>query len=126
MRNWTQPGLPDGSFRVSLRGATAQYRSLRIEAAQESTRLRMLSLLNMGPLVTDLVEMRRQTRIPPNYEYCAYNFDDGRLADNLWGEDRGSAPVPLVPAGNVIGYVHSHPTPSALFPSKKRVIYVVF
>lgn len=113
--DWVQPGLPDRNFRISLRGATAEYRPQPIAPSQQAVRIRMMNLLSAGALVSGLAEIASRTREPPNYEFSGYIFDDGRIPRVYSDQDRGAAPVPPIPPGAVIGYVHSHPTPAALF-----------
>ena len=113
--NWTQPGLPDSNFRVSLRGATREYRPQAINAGQQRIRARMMGLLTSGPLTAGLAEICRRTRIPPNYEFSGYIFGNGSIPRVYTDRDRGAASVPPVPTGTVIGYAHSHPTPEELF-----------
>ncbi len=113
--NWTQPGLPNRNFRISLRGGTAEYRPQPITPGQQAIRVRMIGLLNAGPLVSGLAEIGLRTRVPPNYEFFAYILGDGRIPRFYSARDRDHAAVPPVPSGTVIGHVHTHPTPDALF-----------
>ncbi len=123
--NWTQPGLPDRNFRISLRGSMAEYRPQPIDPSQQALRQRMIGLLTAGPLVSGLAEIGRRTRVPPNFEFSGYISGNGTIPRIYSIRDRGSAPVPPVPVGPVIGYVHSHPTPAALFAPPSADDYTV-
>jgi hypothetical protein len=113
--DWTQPGLPDRNFRISLRGGMEEYRPQPIDPSQQALRQRMMGLLTARPLASGLAEIGRRTREPPNFEFSGYILGNGTIPRIYSIRERGSAPIPPVPSGPVIGYVHSHPTTAVLF-----------
>jgi len=112
---WNGPGLPLESFRVFIRGSRAEYRPENISESNRQLRSRTLNMLRShGSLLSaGLIGIIQQTSSLNGIEHSAFILNDGQVTSISRGTG-SHAPVGTPPAGNVIGFVHTHPTPAAV------------
>lgn len=111
---WSGPGLPLVPFRVAIRAGTAEYRPAPINAENRQLRDRALGLLGGSTrLATDLAGLIQLTISAGRREHAAYFRPDGTVVGTLMGEP-DSAQMPPRPAGELVGFVHTHPVPDTV------------
>lgn len=112
---WNGPGLPTQPFQVGVRLGTAEYRPEPLTEANRQTRERIIGMLTRSGsrLASGLRRLIQTTSESGGLEYSGYIRSDGRITDVAEG-DRNYAPGSQPPAGDVIGYVHTHGVPATV------------
>lgn len=108
--NWVANDLPTVRFRIGLPGGSAEYRPEPISLVNQQTRQRVLSMLatTQHPLSASLLDAIDRTRTTGGLEHSAYILESGAFTV-LQSGSRFHAPMGQLPAGNVIGFMHTHP-----------------
>ena len=105
--DWTSP------FRVYIRASYEEYRPEKINQINSQRRKQMLDLLTKTDLPKYLYDIIGKT-ISTGLEYNAYISSDGVLLQVQKGEKDKIEIKPPSTTEKIIGYVHTHPTPSVL------------